>query len=767
MDQKDPQSTPSGDFTVAGWLVQAAGNRLSNGTDVVKLEPRTMGVLVCLANHSGDVVTRQQLEADVWRGAVVGNDALSHSIAKLRKAFGDDRGDPHVIETIPKVGYRLIAPVENVLVEDGSKSLERKLAAVLYADVAEYSRLTEVDEETTHRALNAHLDALSNAIAHHNGRVVHYAGDAVLAEFGTVVEALSSAVAVQREFAAKNKDVPADQVVQFRIGINLGDVIVDRDDLYGDGVNVAARLESLADPGGICISESVHSAAGNKLGLTYEPLGEQHVKNIARPIRAYRVLLDGEVTECRTAVTASPNQRSNHWWLVGGVIALIIAVGGTLLWIEPSALKQETAPTAKQLSMTDKPSIAVLPFANMSNDPEQEFFADGITEDLITDLSKVSGLFVIARNSVFTYKDKPVKAALVAEELNVRYVLEGSVRRAGNQVRINAQLIDATTGGHLWAERYDGKLEDIFGLQDRVTQKIVDELAVTLTLSETDTLAAHGTSSVEAYDAFLHGLRYLNVRDETDTEAYYDARERFEEALRLDPNYGDAMAALSVTYWHSAAFKDFQGPYKSMAIDLAKQSLSLAANALAHRTLARTYLHLDGSLLTQVLDVQVSAMNMDLAVAEIRKAIALEPNNADSLADLAYYLAYAGEAEESIALIKRARRLNPNFPAWYHRPPGIAHLIKRDYGSAIEELIAWHRSEKLPMSSALLLTSAYALAGDAAKANETLLNLRKSLPSTKHYTVQSFSRRFPFKHEDDRLLIEDGLRKAGVADRPE
>jgi TolB-like protein/class 3 adenylate cyclase len=766
MDEKNSESTPSKSFTVAGWHVEAASNRMSHGDEVVKLEPRTMGVLVCLANRSGDVVTRKELEAEVWQGAVVGYDALSHSITKLRKAFGDDRGDPHVIETIPKVGYRLIAPVENASAENAEpeQRLVRKLAAVLYADVAEYSRLTEADEESTHRTLNAHLDAMSNAIEHHNGRVVHYAGDAVLAEFRTVVEALGCAVAVQRELAAKNRDVPADQVVQFRIGINLGDVIVDRDDLYGDGVNVAARLESLADPGGICISESVHSAAGNKLAIGYEPLGEQYVKNIARPVRSYRVLLDASTTEYRTAPSGLV---FNRHLLTGGVIALVILIGATFLWLQLSSSERETVPVDAQVPIPDQPSVAILPFVNMSNDPDQEFFVDGMTEDLITDLSKVSGLFVIARNSVFTYKNKPVKVAQVAEDLGVRYVLEGSVRRAGNDVRINAQLIDAGTGGHLWAERYDGRLQDIFSLQDQVTQKIVDALAVTLTSSETDALSAHGTSSVEAYDAFLRGLRHLNVRDETDTEAYNNAREQFKEALRLDPNYADATAALSLTYWHSAAVKDFHGPDKPMAIDLANKALSLADHALAHRTLARTHLHLDGSLLTQVLDEQVPAVNMDLAISEIRKAVALQPNNADSLADLSYYLAYAGEADESIALIKRARRLNPNFPAWYHRPSGIAHLIKRDYGSAIEELIAWYRSEKLPVSSALLLTSAYALAGETAKATETLLNLRESLPSTEHYSVQSFSRRFPFKREEDRLLIEDGLRKAGVADRPE
>jgi adenylate cyclase len=312
----------------------------------------------------------------------------------------------------------------------GSEQLPRKLAAILYADVAGYSRLTSEDEDATHRELSDCLDLIATAVEDHRGRVVHYAGDAVLAMFEAAVDVLSCATHVQGDLKSRNADLPDDRKIQFRIGINLGDVIEDRGDIYGDGVNVAARLESLADPGGICISDSIRTAVGKKLSLDYVFMGEQEVKNIAEPVRAYSVIINQEKSKSSSVQT----------------------------------------PT---LELPDKPSIAVLPFQNMSGDPEQEYFSDGITEDIITALSRSPWLFVIARNSSFAFRGLTIDVKQVAQELGVHYILEGSVRKAGKRVRVTAQLIDGLSGGHVWAEKYDGELTDIFDLQDEITRNAV------------------------------------------------------------------------------------------------------------------------------------------------------------------------------------------------------------------------------------------------------------------------------------------------------
>ena len=338
--------------------------------------------------------------------------------------------------------------------------LPRKLAAILYADVVGYSRMASEDEDATHRRLKESLELIATTVKSYHGRVINYSGDAALAMFEAVVDAVSCATDIQRGIVSLNLDVPDEQKIQFRIGVNLGDVIEDGGDIFGDGVNVAARLEGLAETGGICISDTVHTAIGSKLPLDYEDLGEQEVKNITKLVRAYQVRLKSGAelprpSERQTQVDSSKTKRWQS--IIAALVVVLIVAGGTAYWTKPWEPREETASVENMaFPLPDKPSIAVLPFVNMSDDAQQEYFVDGMTEDLITDLSKLSGLFVIARNSVFTYKDKAVKVRQVAEELGVRYVLEGSVRRDGDQVRINAQLIDATTGGHLWAERYDG-----------------------------------------------------------------------------------------------------------------------------------------------------------------------------------------------------------------------------------------------------------------------------------------------------------------------
>ncbi|MDA9981796.1 adenylate/guanylate cyclase domain-containing protein [Gammaproteobacteria bacterium] len=389
--------------------------------------------------------------------------------------------------------------------------LPRKLAAILYADVAGYSQLTGEDEDTTHRTLSAYLDLVASTIDTHRGQVMHYAGDAVLAKFDAVIDAMSAAVSIQNEIKTHNEAVPDERNVQFRIGVNSGDVIEDRGDIYGDGVNVAARLESLAEPGGICISDAVRSAVGKRLHVAYEDMGEQKVKNITDPVRAYRVLLD--ISESSTNILKIP---------------------------PPSG--------------SNKPSIAVLPFTNMSGDPEQEYFSDGITEDIITDLSKVAGLFVVARNSTFIYKGEAVNVQQVSKELDVCYVLEGSVRKSGNRTRITSQLVDGSTGGHLWAERYDRDLTDIFAVQDEIALSITGALKVALAPEEERAIGKVPTADIDAYDFYLRGRQFLHRLTHKNLKF---AIQMFSRAIDLDPSYARAHAGMADC--HSFIYMYYEG----------------------------------------------------------------------------------------------------------------------------------------------------------------------------------------------------------------
>jgi adenylate cyclase len=386
--------------------------------------------------------------------------------------------------------------------------MERKLTAILCADVYGYSRLMGEDEEATLRTLSGHRNIIDGLIDRHHGRFVNSAGDSVLAEFASVVEAVTCAVSIQTALRAENAELPLERRMQFRIGVNLGDVMVEGEQIYGDGVNVAARLESLADPGGICISSTVHEQVRDKLALCYEDRGEQAVKNIGRPVRVWRVRLDGAAP---SQPLIRPNWRS-YWQ--GGVLsaagiaiiaATIVLVQHLSLWPQPIHASIP-APPKTALSLPSIPSIAVLPFANLSGDPQQEYFSDGITDDLITDLSRIPKLFVIARSSSFTYKGKAEKEQTIGRELGVKYLLEGSVRKAASRVRINVQLVDATTGNQLWAHPYDRQMRDIFDLQDEIVQSLITTLGLQLSMLEKGIVIPQRTNNLEAYDHYLRGF---------------------------------------------------------------------------------------------------------------------------------------------------------------------------------------------------------------------------------------------------------------------
>ncbi len=523
------------------------------------------------------------------------------------------------------------------------RSVERRLAAILSADVEGYSRLMGDDEVATVRAITEYRAVIASAVAGHGGRVVDAPGDNVLAEFASVVDAVQCAVGVQRELQSRNAELPPARRMRFRIGINLGDVIIEGERLYGDGVNIAARLESLAEGGGICLSGTAYDQIEGKLPYSYEFKGEHTVKNIARPVRVYRLGLEPSPSS-----DASPRAGRTRARFARGVAA---AVAVTLLlgaagWVSWRWLK---TPESAGLALPDRPSVAVLPFTNLSQDPSQEYFSDGVTEDLITGLSKVSGLFVIARNSVFTYKGKPVKVREVGRDLGVRYVLEGGVQRSGNRVRITAQLVDATTGYHIWAERYDREMNDIFALQDEVTQQIVRAMAVKLTETEKVRLGGVPTGSLEAYDLVLRGHE---ERKRTTREGNADARRLFVRALDLDPGYASAYLGLAWTHLQS-----WQLLWSTDRENLER------ARELAERAIALNDTLVDGyHLLGQV---YLWMKQHDRAIAQAERAVALAPNDADGYETLAEILGWSGRAEESIRLIRHAMRLNPHFPFFY------------------------------------------------------------------------------------------------------
>lgn len=468
---------------------------------------------------------------------------------------------------------------------------KRKLAAILSADVEGYSRLMGEDEENTVRTLTAYREVITVLIKQHNGTVLDFSGDNLLAEFASVVDAVQGAVAIQKEIKARNEELPENRRMRFRIGINLGDVIQEEARIYGDGVNIAARLEGLATPGGICISRTAFDHIESKLPYGYEFLGDQTVKNIAKPVSAYRVLLEPRVTVAKSQEEKKPAP-VRRMPILAGTVALIVLTIAVVLWQfylrRPSI---ETAPETKMaVPLTSKPTIAVLPFKNLSGDAEQEYFSDGITNDIITDLSKFSELFVIASNTVFTYKNRAVGIGEISQDLGLRYVVEGTVQKAGDRVRINAQLIDTSTGTHLWAERYERNLKDIFVLQGEIVQTIVATLAIKVSEAELARAMYKDTSSLEAYDYVMRGWEYFS---RSTRSANIKAKEMFRKAAELDSDYGDALTALGWAHIAHATnrWTEFAVQELEQAHDLAKKALDLEeSDASAHALLGTFYM---------------------------------------------------------------------------------------------------------------------------------------------------------------------------------
>ena len=633
--------------------------------------------------------------------------------------------------------------------------MERRLAAILAADVVGYSRLMGVDEAGTLTELQHHRDELfSPKASQHRGRTVKLMGDGTLMEFASVVDAVTFAVDLQIAMSERNEDVPEDRQIVYRIGINLGDIVHQDDDIYGDGVNVAARLEALADPGGIAISRSARDQVRDKLDLTLDDQGEIEVKNIARPVRVFRVLIDEKATALATPVVALARQSvpsRKRYYAAALAACLVVAI--SVVWWQPWVRGVELASLERMAyPLPDKPSIAVLPFANLSADTSQGFFADGMTDDLITDLSKVAGLFVIARNSSFTFKGKPTVVSEVAEKLGVRYVLEGSVRRSGDQVRVNAQLIDATTGGHLWAERYDGDVTDYFEVQDTFVHKIVGALSLKLTKGEQDEIAKGQTTNVEARKAFQIGWeQYQRYTAKSNAEA----AAQFQKATELDPNYGRAYSALSMAYvrgcqwrWHKELDTTPGG-----AFDKATGFLTKAEK--------------NSSSITKVAASQIDLYNSDhdKAFTEAARAIALDPNDPEAQIAMGLAMITTGRPKAGLEFVETAVRLSPSHPTHYAMASALGYFTLNDMKQAVATLETALQRNPSAVDLAPLLAASYAHLGRRKDARAAL-RLRR--PNADDYELKSTYRTYHFPYTlalsqrkvEERL--ENGLVMAGL-----
>jgi adenylate cyclase len=582
----------------------------------------------------------------------------------------------------------------------------KRLSAVLMADVVGYSRLMETDESGTLAALKTRRASVFEPVAAmHGGRIVKEMGDGFLIEFGSAAGAVAGALEFQRRSAQENERLPATSRIVFRIGINLGDVIDESGDIFGEGVNIAARLESLAEPGGVCISAKVHEEVQGKLPATFEDMGEQTVKNISRPVRAYRLRLDGGSTT-------------------------------------PASV-----PTSPSLSLPDKPSIVVLPFQNMSGDPEQDYFADGMVEDITTGLSRLRGLFVIARNSSFTYKGRAVDVKQVGRELGVRYVLEGSVRKAGSRVRITGQLIDASTGTHLWADRFDGDLADIFDLQDRVTSSVVGIIAPKLEQAEIARAKRKPTESLDAYDYYLRGLACFH---QFTKEAHEEALALFRRAIEVDPGFALPYGMAARCYLQRVGY--------GWVTDAAREVAETERLARRAAELGR-----DDAVVLCSAGLSLSVVVGDVIRGNelIEQSVTLNPNYAWAWLSSSWANVYAGQPDQAIECAARAMRLSPQDPQFFamQTATALGHLFSGRHTEALlwSEAAVRRQSHFVPALS--VVAASRALTGRLAEAEDAIMLLRERSPGLRISTLGCL---IPVQRPEHLALWVEGLRKAGL-----
>ena len=624
----------------------------------------------------------------------------------------------------------------------------RKLTAILCADVKGYSKLMGEDESYTVGALKECRNLFAENIQNHEGRVVNAPGDSILAEFPSVVSAVQCAVEIQNQLKARNADLPDNRKMVFRIGINLGDVIQSEDAIYGDGVNIAARIEALAEPGGVAISGTAFDNIGNKLDYGYQFIGEHIVKNIVKPVRVYKVLTakkhSGKVIDEKRFVG-----RMSRRSALAAILILSITTAGLIsyyLYLHQSGRIEPVSMEKMAYPLPDKPSIAVLPFKNLSGEPEQEYLADGITESIIGTISRVSGLFVIASNSVFTYKGKAVKVQTVSKELGVRHLMEGTVQRAGNQLRVNAQLIDAITGQHLWSKKYDQHMKDLFSVQDHISKEILTALRVKFLEGEQELVWARGTDDLEAY------LRYLKAYDtfkSFNRQNMILTRQICEEAIALDPTCEPAYSLKGVSYLIDLWFGWAESPRSAIenCEKALKKSISLNPQSdFAYANLGHLYLMQE---------------RHDEALVAGKKSVDLNPNGDYNMVLLAMTLMYSGRSEEAITFYKDAWRRNPYCPAWYIHAAGVAY---RNLGKWDEAIAACKKAlVKNPDHFPALdvMASVYGMSGQLDDGRAVAAEIMKINPG---YCVEKGW--LPYKNKADAEAVFNSLRIVGIPECP-
>jgi adenylate cyclase len=672
-------------YSFEDFSLDTARRELRRGGVLISLQPQVFDLLEYLIRSRDRVVSKDDLLAAVWNGRIVSESTLSTRINAARNAIGDSEEDQRLIRTAHGKGVRFVG---NVREEEGTV---RKLAAIFAADVEGYSRLMEEDEVGTLRRLTGCRAILDERIAAYRGRIFGSAGDSVVADFASAVDAVQCAVAVQEALVGEEQ-------LRFRIGVHVGDVIVRGDNLFGDGVNIAARLEALAEPGGICISGTVRDQIGTKLPVGVTDLGEQQVKNIARPIRAYRI---------------------------GGATAAAVA--------------------ALSLPLPEKPSIAVLPFQNLSADPEQEYFADGMVEEIITALSHYPSLFVIARNSCFTYKGRAIDVKQVGRELGVRYVLEGSVRKAGDRIRVAAQLIEAETGIHDWAERYDRDLTDIFALQDEITQAVTIAVAPAIAGAEQRRAVRRPPESLDAWAAYQRGLWHLSKGTPGDNAL---AQKFFQQAIDLDPSFAGSFTGLAYAHWRAAGVFGTQNlaEAEDLAETLVRRAVALDANDAEARTCFGNQLMRRGDYAG--------------ALAEIERALAMSPNLADAHGALGSVLTRSGHPKEGRIALEKCIRLDPRNPNNNQQllVITISYYLSREYDAAVEAAKRGIRAYPDHSNQYRWLAAALGQTGQVEVAKEVLAKAISMAPAAFDMFVR---RRVPWHRPEDHAHMVEGLRKAG------
>jgi TolB-like protein/Flp pilus assembly protein TadD len=640
------------------------------------------------------------------------------------------------------------------------QSETRRLAAIMFTDIVGFSRQMGSDEARTLRLLTAHNQLVAQAVAAHHGTVIKTIGDAFLVDFPSVVHAVQCAQQIQSQFRAHNADKEPNEQIHLRIGIHSGDIVQRDGDVFGDGVNVASRLQTLAEPDTICISQVVYREVEKKLALgTVVSLGRPKLKNIVERFQVYALLSEPPKGVCQKLhvqrLKLSRRVRPMHWLSAAGLL-LVVGILVTVhyfplllfLFFPPRLFAPNTEAALPSLPLPDKPSIVVLPFTNMSGDPSQDYFSDGITEDITTELSRFSSLFVISRNTAFFYKGKTVKLPELGRELGVQYVLEGSVRRAEGQVRVTIQLIEAAQDRHLWAERYERPLKGIFTVQDEIVQKIMTTLKLQLTLQEQGFLARRTTENLEAYDYYLRGLEsYWRAMHETRKEANGRARQMYEKAIELDAHYAEAYAGLGMTYWLEWFFQWNKDRTQSLdrVIDLSQKAVALDDFlSLPHRILSTAY---------------VWKRRHDEAIDEARRAIALAPNEAEGYENLGVILAFAGRPEEGIRLFEQAMRLNPRYPILYLMNLGFTYRMAGRYEEAIAPLKKVLALNPNFVPAHLNLAICYAELGRLAEAQAEVAECYRLNPG---FSPEVFKQFLPYKNPADIERFLEGLRKAGV-----